>query len=120
MPTYLTAPITADAVKWAKTQGIAQGDGTNFYPTESMTREDAFTFLYRYLTETGTALTAGTEETLAAFSDADLISDYARESTAAFVASGIVDGYSGAINPQGLLTRAEMCKILSIGLNLQG
>lgn len=110
----------ADAVKWAKTQGIAQGDGTNFYPTESMTREDAFTFLYRYLTETGTALTEGTEETLAAFSDADLISDYARESTAAFVASGIVDGYSGAINPQGLLTRAEMCKILSIGLNLQG
>ncbi len=113
----------AEAVKWAKSLGIAQGDGTNFRPSDNMTREDAFTFLYRYLEEKGVSLTAGTEETLAGFSDADSISEYALESTAAFAASGIVDGYGGQINPQGLLTRAEMCKILSLALSfgeLQG
>ena len=108
----------ADAVKWAKSLGVAQGDGTNFNPADSMTREDAFTFLYRYLVQKGVSLTPGTEDTLSSFSDAASLSDYAQESTAAFVASGLVDGYGGQLNPQGLLTRAEMCKILSMALQL--
>ncbi len=108
----------ADAVKWAKSLGIAQGDGTNFNPSANMTREDAFTFLYRYLKEYGVSLTAAAEDTLSVFTDADQISSYAREAAAEFTASGIVDGYGGKINPKGLLTRAEMCKILSVALKM--
>jgi len=108
----------ADAVKWAKGLGIAQGDGTNFNPSANMTREDAFTFLHRYLKEKNVSLTQSSEDTLAVFTDADQISSYAREAAAQFVASKIVDGYDGRINPKGLLTRAEMCKILSIALEM--
>lgn len=108
----------AQAVKWAKGLGIAKGDGTNFNPSANMTREDAFTFLHRYLKEQNAALTQASEDTLSVFTDEDQISSYAREAAAEFVASEIVDGYDGRINPKGLLTRAEMCKILSIALKM--
>ena len=106
----------ADAVKWAKELGIAKGDGENFHPADSMTRQDAFCFLDRYLKETGAQLTQPSGDELSAFSDSAEISDYAEESVATLTASGIVNGSDGKIRPLGMLTRAEMCKILSVSL----
>ncbi len=106
----------AEAVKWAKSLGIAKGDGTNFRPMASMTREDAFCFLDRYLEEAGIQLTEPSGEELNAFSDGGEVSEYAKESVAALTAAGIVNGSGGKIRPQGMLTRAEMCKILSVSL----
>ena len=106
----------AEAVKWAKSLGIAKGDGTNFRPMVSMTREDAFCFLDRYLEENGVQLTEPSGDELNGFTDGEEISEYARESAAALISAGIVNGSDGRIRPQGMLTRAEMCKILSVSL----
>lgn len=106
----------AAAVKWAQALGIAKGDGTNFHPEKSMTREDAFCFLHRYLSHTGAELSAPAEDILASFSDSGEFADYARESAAVLAQAEIVNGSGGKIRPKGMLTRAEMCKILSVSL----
>ncbi len=60
----------ADAVMWAKGLGIAKGSGDMFRPRDSMTREEAFTFLYRYMnmkssedsTDDGTAMDGSVDD----------------------------------------------------------
>ncbi len=108
----------ANAVKWAQSLGIAEGDGYSFLPEANLTREQAFAFLYRYLMKQGASLTAGDNNTLAAFSDADKISEYALEPTSVLTASGIVNGINGQMSPAKLLSRAEMCKLLSESFKL--
>jgi endo-1,4-beta-xylanase len=49
---------------------------------------------------------------LDAYSDAASISDSAKDSVAALVKSGIVNGKNGKIAPNDLLTRAEAAVIL--------
>ena len=168
----------ADAVRWAKSVGIAKGSGNMFRPLDSMTREEAFTFLYRYMNmsdsdnvddetdadvviddgntiaidEVGAnaaageavtvvegdapraddAVTAGEDEAVVAagedganaaaliesFKDGAEISSYAIESIASLVNDGIVSGSNGRLRPKAKLTRAEMCKILYMAINV--
>lgn len=168
----------ADAVRWAKSVGIAKGSGNMFRPLDSMTREEAFTFLYRYMNmsdsdnvddetdadvviddgntiaideaeavvaidenvtvvegdapRTDEAVTADEGEAVVTvdedganaaalierFKDGAEISPYAIESIASLVNDGIVSGSNGMLRPKAKLTRAEMCKILYMAINV--
>jgi len=97
-----------NAIGSAKTAGIASGDGVNFNPENSITRQDLITLAYRaflskgYIDET-TDLTA-----LDVFGDKNSISDYALAPLSSMVKAGIIQGSDGNVNPLGNATRAEV------------
>lgn len=109
----------AEAVAWAASQGIALGDGKSFFPQSDMTREQAFTFLYRWLNRDGQNVAGTDPAVLGAFADAGDISGYAVEPVCALVEQGIVNGSGGRIWPKESLTRAEMAKILDLGIGME-
>jgi hypothetical protein len=91
------------ALAWGVANGIT--DGTN--PDGNITREQLITILYRYV---GSPAVTGT---LAAFPDAEAVSDYAKDALAWAISVGIIKGDDkGNINPQGNATRAEVAAIL--------
>ena len=100
----------SDAIAWAEDVGIAKGITEKlFAPDHAITREQAVTFLYRYVTEYLKQAPAG-DGNLTGFTDAASISLYAREAM-----SGLLEGYGdGAIGPKNPVTRAQMAKFLTI------
>ncbi len=103
----------ADAILWAAQKGIAQGTGDGkFNPTSPLTREQAFTFIYRALSVFGIKYSDGTAADLAVFPDNGTVSDFAKVPTATLINLGYVGGSDGNIVPHGKLTRAQMSKIL--------
>lgn len=109
----------ADAITTARSLGIALGNGSYFYPTAPLTREQAAVFLLRAMRADGWTIADGTRAYLAAFSDSGAVSDYAVGAVAAMVQLGILRGdSSGRLDPQGTLTRAQMAMILYRALTL--
>jgi hypothetical protein len=106
----------ASAIAWAQAKGIAQGTGDGrFLPEATLSREQAFTFVYRALPILGVGVSDN--ETLPkVFSDALELSSWAAAPTASLVDMGLVVGSDGKLNPKGLLTRAQMAKILSMAV----
>lgn len=103
----------SDGIAWAAAKGVVNGMGEGLYaPAASVTREQLVTMLYRYQKDyLRAAVTAGGD--LAAFSDGDRVSDWAREAVAWAVGEGLVQGRdSGALDPAGTATRAEVAAIL--------
>lgn len=94
------------AVAWAVAQGITTGMSAEvFNPTGDVTRQQAATFLYRYMKSAGLELPEGTVPT---FTDAEEIDSYALEAMEALAAAGIITGYDdGTVRPDKVLTRAE-------------
>ena len=110
----------AAAIAWAKEAGIAQGVGDGrFDPQSQLTRQQAFTFVYRALPILKISYTDGGELDLAAFADTDSIEEYAYIPTATLVKLGVVGGADGKLMPGSSLKRAEMAKILSVVLNTE-
>ena len=108
-----SSSVYADAVKIAQALGIAQGSGSNFYPTRPLSLQQAAVFLARAMRSDGWSLTAGTRSDISAFSDSSAVSDYAVSDLAAMVRLGVFQGGSdGKLNPQSPLTRAQMAVIL--------
>lgn len=103
---------TYQAVGVAKYLGIALGDGTNFKPKSSITREEAMTLIYRTLEKMDIDLEYTASKTTASFSDYSKVSTYAQTSISYLIRHGIVIGSNGLINPKSNITRAEMAVIL--------
>lgn len=103
---------TYQAVGVAKYLGIAKGDGTNFKPKSSITREEAMTLIYRTLEKMDIDLEYAASKTTASFSDYSKVSTYAQTSISYLIRHGIVIGSNGLINPKSNITRAEMAVIL--------
>ena len=105
----------SDAIAWAEDVGIAKGITEKlFAPDHAITREQAVTFLYRYVTEYLKQAPAGDGD-LTGFTDAASISLYAREAMSWATATGLLEGYGdGAIGPKNPVTRAQMAKFLAI------
>lgn len=103
----------ANAIAWAQQAGIAfgNGDGT-FSPEATLTREQAFTFVYRALTELKINAPEPDTALLAQFSDGDTVSGYAKNAVSALIELGVVSGSDGLLSPQGTLTRAQMARVL--------
>jgi len=96
----------------AKELGIAAGfeDGT-FKPTHTISRQDMMTLAARALAAAGKQTGDG-GGALDGYPDEADISEYARESAAALVGAGIVNGKNGSIAPNDSLSRAEAAVIL--------
>ncbi len=101
----------AAAIATAKALGIAKGDGTNFSPESSISRQDALAFIARTLSYIGRELPTD-KGNMNMFTDAESIADYAKEDITRLVQAGIITGSEGRINPDSPVTRAEMAIIL--------
>ena len=111
----------AQAVTWALEAGITTGVGDNkFDPLSDLTREQAFTFVYRALSLLKIESLPLAESALADFTDADELSEYAVAATEMLITLRIIAGADGKLMPKKQLTRAEMAKILCETLKLQG
>ncbi|MDR3278181.1 MAG: phosphodiester glycosidase family protein [Oscillospiraceae bacterium] len=109
----------ARAVAWAKEEGISTGLGDGrFDPNAPLTREQAFTFVYRALKTLKIDREDGSELDLALFADAVSLADYAAVPSATLIKLGVIDGSNGALSPKGSLTRAQMAKVLCAVLRL--
>ena len=107
-----TGAYYAKAVAWASAKGIVAGySETQFGPEDTITREQLAVILNRYTTYKGynTSKTAD----LAAFQDADQISEWARVPVQWANAMKLLNGRtSTTLAPKGSATRAEVAKIL--------
>jgi hypothetical protein len=91
------------AQAWALAEGVS--DGTN--PNGDVTREQFVTMLWRYVGEPASTYS------LAAFTDADSVNDWAAIAMAWAVENGIVDGVTDTtIAPQATATRAQCATML--------
>lgn len=109
----------APAIAWAQEVGLASGMGGNsFAPTANISREQAFSLLYRFLPLIGKTFSDGSLDYLAQFRDRDSIADYARVPAATLAAYGLASGSSASLSPKGTLTRAEMASLLYRTLEL--
>ncbi|MCL2046604.1 MAG: phosphodiester glycosidase family protein [Oscillospiraceae bacterium] len=109
-----------NALIWAKKAGIAEAlEDNNFYPQMPISRQDAFTFTYRALALLNINYLDGYTEDLLAFTDVELLEEYAMIPTATLMALGIVEGVGDSmLSPQSTLTRAQMAKVLALVLQL--
>ncbi|MFR8333978.1 MAG: S-layer homology domain-containing protein [Oscillospiraceae bacterium] len=99
-----------DAVAWAEDLGIAKGmTATAFQPEGTVTRQQAATFLYRYVTEY-LEQEAAQGADLKAFTDGDKVQDYAKTAMAwAMAERSSSRSYGGNFPPsQSQLTQAQM------------
>ena len=97
-----------NAIGSAKAAGIAKGNGNNFMPENTITRQDLITLAYRAFLEKGYIEETNDMSSLDKFGDKDNISDYAKTAMASMVSAGIIQGSNGNVNPRGFATRAEV------------
>lgn len=100
-----------DAIAVGKALGIVKGDGGEFRPKDAVTRQEAMAMLYRALNVAGVDMSKY-KGSLDSFSDASNVSSWAKESIAALVDAGIINGNGGKMLPKDNLTRAEMAVAL--------
>ena len=104
-----------DAVAWAEDLGIAKGmTDTTFAPEGTVTRQQAATFLYRYVTlYLRQEPVEGVD--LKDFRDGSSVMNYAKTAMCWAVAEGFFEGYGdGTLRPAATLTRTQMAKLLTI------
>lgn len=106
-----------EAVVWAAKNGIVNGmpDGT-FAPTQTITREQLATILYRYAKWRGRH--AATTGTLDAFPDAASVPEYAVEAMRWAVGIELIQGVTGygskpILQPKGGASRAQAATVLT-------
>ena len=114
--TFLDVPRDAyyyQAISWAQGLGLATGMGDgNFAPGDPVTREQAFTLLYRFLLSQDVELPEGDMTILNAFADGETVLDYAKFPTATLIGCGLVGGNNKGLSPRDTLTRAEMATLM--------
>ena len=100
----------APAIEWAAKETILLGDGTGrALPTNTITREQFITMLYRYC-----GVHAADTGILSNFSDGENISPWAADAVAWAVKNKLVEGTSAtALSPLSEITRAECAAIMS-------
>ena len=112
----LSANTDVDANAWyradmakAMAAGYMKGTSpTTMSPNDTITREQAFTMVYRLLN-----LEAGDASLLDGYTDGASVSSYAREAMAAMIKAGFVQGDdTGALSPSASLTRAQGVTVL--------
>lgn len=117
------ADVSADsyyynAIGSAKAAGIASGDGDNFMPEATITRQDLITLAYRAFLNQGYITEADDLSVLNAFGDKADIAPYAQVAMASMIQNGIIQGADGLVNPLGFATRAEVAVMCARMLEL--
>lgn len=105
-----SAPFIEKAVASGITNGVSD---KLFAPEAFVTRQDAAVMLYRICNAKNISLTGTAVPT-----DADEVSDYAKESVNALAGAGIIRGFEdGSFKPLQSLTRAQAAKLIYSLLN---
>ena len=119
---FTDVPVTHPyytAINACYTLGVAQGYDGKFSPSDSITRQDAITLLYRAFNELGLNMSTGTASDLAGFRDNATVSSYAVNAMASMIKSGIIQGdENNNVNPLGNLSRGEISVILHRAMTL--
>lgn len=102
-----------EAAQTAKKLGISNGIGDNMLgPDQDITRQDMATLVVRALKAAEWKLPQSSASDLARFKDAGAVSDYARESMAVLVKSGIIVGYDNSLYPRGKFDMQQAATII--------
>jgi hypothetical protein len=98
----------------AKRLGISAGVGNNqFAPNKEITRQEMFTLMYNTLKALDQLPQGSSGKTLSSFTDAEEITEWAKEAMAYLVETGIVQGTGELLTPLKTTTRAEMGQVLN-------
>lgn len=109
----------AGAIATAKSMGIVEGSGGRFRPDSAITRQSAMAIICRAMRAAGKKVPATGSSVLSAYGDQAQIASHARDSVAALVSLGVVQGSTNMrINPTRSISRAEMAVILHRVLTL--
>lgn len=110
-----------EAVTWAAANGVVQGDGDGtFRPTDSLTRQELVTILYRYAAEVRQFDVSGQAD-LSAYVDREQLGDWAVEPVRWSVGTGIVKGTTATeLSPEDTATREQLATILMRYLTYYG
>ncbi len=102
----------SDALVWAYENGIAKGvTDQRFAPHASVTREQMVVFFARFAQLNGQTVEAKGD--LSNYHDAGAISNYAKESMAWAVETGLIQGItSTTLSPKTTSTRAQIAEVL--------
>ncbi len=111
-----------DAVSSANAYGLISGYPDNtFKPLENIKREEAFAVAYNAMKIAGyVPVEVAASDILSAFADQNEVAGWAQNATAGLVECGVVSGFDGQINPEGLLTRAEAAVLIRSILTYNG
>lgn len=103
----------AAPVAWATKAGLANGVGNGkFGWNQSVTREQAAVFFYKYAQKTGND-TSFRSDALQPFADRDKVSSWAREAMQWAVSHQIIKGSGGRLKPDSAATRAEVAQFFA-------
>lgn len=104
----------ADAVAWGRDAGIVTGVSNNkFKPNDVVTREQFITMLYRLMMNKDYDSVVASVDILNKFSDAKNVSDWAKQSMAWAVESGLVNGMGeNTLSPDSITNRAQGVTLL--------
>lgn len=102
-----------DALLWAYQNGIVNGvSDTEFAPDAEITREQMAAIIYRYVKEKGLDISVGEKTDISAYSDCNMISDYAVDAFKYATGSGLIVGTSKTtLEPLANATRSEAATI---------
>lgn len=102
----------AGAIAWGVQNGLVSGygeDGT-FRPNQDVSREEAAIFLMRFAQMRGLDTSARAD--LSRYPDGAQVNPWGTEAMSWAVATGIISGNNGRLNPQGTAYRSEFAAML--------
>lgn len=110
--TDISGRWSEEAIRIAAQNGLVNGvDATTFAPDAEITRQEMMTMIARALKATGLSVTGSDD--LSGYADANEVSGWALSSVRTLVASGIISGDNGKLNPTGTCTRSEAAAVFS-------
>ena len=104
----------SDAVYWARTTGVAEGDGDGtFRPDDSITRQVFAQMMYHYAEYKGYDLTARGD--LSRYPDGGTVAGWAQTAMEWANGNRLINGHeaTGLIDPAGTTTRAQAASIIT-------
>lgn len=110
--TDISGRWSEEAIRIAAQNGLVNGvNATTFAPDAEITRQEMMTMIARALKATGLSVTGSDD--LSGYADANEVSGWALSSVRTLVASGIISGDNGKLNPTGTCTRSEAAAVFS-------
>ncbi len=104
----------SDAIDWASANGIVNGYGDGrFGPTDTITREQMATIMWRYAKYKGYDVSVGENTDILSYTDAETVSDWAIPAMQWACSKDMIKGIvNNILDPAGDATRAQIAAIL--------
>jgi|GEM_PF-6505447 len=106
------ADYMVPAINWAAAEGLVEGADGKILANDAISRQETFTILFRYAQKLGKVGEAYAVS-LADFSDVADVADWALNAVNWGVASGLIEGANGALEPVRAITRASLATLLT-------